>query len=417
MDADYTDVVLGIFILVSVLLFATVGILLIVRDARRYQQFPCLPSVTSLGSPSMCAADRHASISLIIPARNEARNIKRSVQGCLAQQGDRDVEVIVVDDGSSDATPDILAGLLRTTSGYPGRSMKVLQGRPLPAGWVGKCNACAHGASSATGDWLMFLDADTAPQPLLAEAMITNAVANDLDACSVWPFQELGTLGEKLVIPTFSHLVATVFPLTNLSNPESPPDLTAANGQCILVKRTVYESIGGHAAVKASLLEDVHLAQTLRRSGFRYCVVNAQEHLRVRMYQSFMEIVEGFTKNAYSGTTTNPARTLVGFVETCMTTLWPPVVFLMSMIASYLFGGGVVIIAMMVSLIWYGASLWFWRGHLSVYYLLPGRLSVLMSVGLLMYFMIAARGQLRGAMGRGVTWKGRRVDLENASGL
>ena len=408
MSRDYTGGVLAFAAFIVISLLAVCGMLLIFRDVRRYRFFPRLATALELRSSEL-PADARESISLIIPARNEERNIGRAVHSALEQISPRVIDLIVVDDDSTDGTMRILADIRRAPANLAGRQLRIISGRPLPPGWVGKCNACAHGASLATGEWLMFLDADTAPQPNLVEAMLAHAHRHNLDACSVWPFQELGTLSEQLIIPAFAHLVVSVFPLPTLANPTMPPNMAAANGQCILVKRAVYEAIGGHAAVKSSLLEDVHLAQSLRRAGFRFAVVNAQEHVRVRMYQDFGEIVEGLARNAQAGSTANPKRTLIGFTEIGLTTLWPPFILAGSVAASFIFRDVWLAWATIVCVLWYGASLRFWRAHLEQNYRQPGNLCALMAVGLMIYFFIAARSQLRGIFERGVTWKGRTV--------
>ncbi len=175
---------------VALILLALLICGLIVRDIRCFRRFPSLdaraiPTVSSL-------------VSIIVPARNEANNIVRCLDGALAQSYSN-YEVIVVDDGSTDDTPRILA---RCAAQHPTR-LRIICGRPLPKGWVGKCNACLHGANNARGDWVLFVDADTVPQPTLVMAMMAYAEAERLDVLTSFPFNELSTLAERLVLPVF----------------------------------------------------------------------------------------------------------------------------------------------------------------------------------------------------------------------
>lgn len=410
---DYTDAMAEAVIPYVLIFFSVSGIGLLLRDLHRQRTFPSLPSESSIRNSK---AKTQVSVSIVIPARNEERTIARSVNGALAQQGfDKSgdaptVELIVVDDGSEDGTAEILASLVASSALSRTSNFRVIKGRPLPVGWVGKCNACAHGASVASGDWLLFLDADAAPNLFFVAALMQHVADGELDACSVWPFQELGTLAEQLVIPTFSYLVNCVFPLSTLSKPDMDPAVAMANGQCIFIRRSVYEAVGGHGSVCGSLLEDVHLARVLRRAGYPYAMVNAREYLHVRMYQNLREVVQGFAKNAPAGSQTNAGRTLAGFVEACLTTVWPPVAIVASMVTALSGPTSTAILAVGFCLVCYLASLGFWRDHLHRVYRLDGRLAFLTPAGLSLYLFIAAYGFLRTLSGRGVYWKGRRVD-------
>lgn len=387
--------------LVTVLTLASIAMMLL--DARDHRNFPRLPSIKDAASQQ----SGRLRLSVIIPARNEAHNIRTSVEAVLAQAGARPLELIVVDDGSSDETAQILAELAAHHRGP--HTLTVIAGRPLPAGWVGKCNACAHGAGQAHGEWLMFLDADTKPGKHFCEAMLMHAQALDLRAASAWPLQELGSWAERLVLPAFTHVITRVIPLPWMADPESPANRTMGNGQCMLIQRSAYDAIGGHGAVKGSLLEDVHLARTLRGAGMRYAMVNASEHMRVRMYHNAAEVIEGFTKNARSGMHFNPLRTLIGGAQATMTTLLPPFAALGLLALTIAFRDSFLALATLSATFWWGASLRYWRASLTQNFKQPGDLAALMAFGLLGYFLIAARGGLLGLLGRGVTWKGRTI--------
>jgi GT2 family glycosyltransferase len=207
------------------------------------------------------------------------------LQSLISQQG-VSFEILLVDDASSDRTRAIAASIPH---------VKILDAGPPPAGWSGKNNAVAAGARAARGEWLLFTDADTVHVPgSLARAL---AEARDRNAAllSYSPEQDVRTIVEKAVMPViFAELAATFRP-SEVSHPASPA--AAANGQYILVRRDAYDAAGGHATVSGSLLEDVALARAVKQSGrlifFRY----GGDIVRTRMYRSFGQLREGWTKN------------------------------------------------------------------------------------------------------------------------
>lgn len=234
-------------------------------------------------------------LSVIVPARNEERNIERCVRSLLAQT--LDVEVIVVDDRSDDDTPRILAELERE---HP--RLRVVRGAPLPDGWVGKPWAATQGARAARGAWLLFTDADTYHAPDACASALAFARAHRADALSLATYQELGSWGERAVLPVMLGLVLVASgSMAQLNDPYDAAH-ALANGQYVLVSRAAYDALGGHEALRGELVEDVAFARRLKRDGRYRLVIAGGEHLvRVRMYRSLGELWEGFTKNIYAG--------------------------------------------------------------------------------------------------------------------
>lgn len=231
-----------------------------------------------------------AGVSVIIPARDEELNIARVVRSLARQQGIR--EILVVDDQSRDGTREILASLQAEIA-----ALRTLQVECLPEGWLGKTHAAALGARAATGDWLLFTDADTEHLEGSLAALLQRAVDEQADLLSVSPGQETPTWWEKAVIPFVYLKLAALFRFEDVSDPQSP--VAAANGQYVLVRRSIYEQAGGHEAVKSEILEDVELARRVKSRGGKLLFLPGAQWVRTRMYHRFGEMWQGWTKNLY----------------------------------------------------------------------------------------------------------------------
>jgi chlorobactene glucosyltransferase len=229
-------------------------------------------------------------VSVIIPARNEELNIERVVRSIATQRHVR--EMIVVDDESTDRTGEILA---RLRGEMP--LLRTLRLESLPDGWIGKSHAAAAGAKLATGEWLLFTDADTEHLPGSLDAMLARAVAEKADLLSLSPGQQTVTWWEKSIIPYVFVQLAQIFPFEEVSDPVSPQ--AAANGQYLLVRRSVYNEVGGFAAVRTEILDDVALARQVKRRGGRLVFLPGAEWVRTRMYASFRDMWQGWSKNLY----------------------------------------------------------------------------------------------------------------------
>jgi glycosyltransferase involved in cell wall biosynthesis len=225
------------------------------------------------------------SVSVIVPARNEEACLGACLQSLIAQIGET-FEVIVVDDGSTDGTRAI-------AESFPG--VKVIQPGPLPAGWTGKNNAVAAGAKQATGNWLLFTDADTVHQPGSLARAVAEAKEHGADLLSYSPEQEVHGFWEKAIMPVIFAELARKYPPSRVS--DFSTNMAAANGQYLLISRSAYDAVGGHAAVAHSLLEDVALARAVRESGRRIYFRYGADAVRTRMYRSFDQLREGWTKN------------------------------------------------------------------------------------------------------------------------
>jgi glycosyltransferase involved in cell wall biosynthesis len=224
-------------------------------------------------------------VSVIIPARNEEVSLGTCLESLIAQTG-VDFEIIVVNDHSTDRTREIAAS-------FP--KVKVIEAAPLPVGWTGKNNAVATGARHASGQWLLFTDADTVHMLGSLARALSEAEQSNVELLSYSPEQIAVTFWEIATLPVIFAELAREYPPSKVSDPSSP--VAAANGQYILVRRDTYYTVGGHAAVAGDILEDVALARAVKNSGRKIRFRYAADAVRTRMYRNFAQLREGWTKN------------------------------------------------------------------------------------------------------------------------
>ncbi|HEY4129707.1 MAG TPA: glycosyltransferase family 2 protein [Gemmatimonadaceae bacterium] len=234
-------------------------------------------------------------ISVIIPARNERRNIERCVRSILATTY-LDIEVIVVDDHSDDGTGDIARAMAANDA-----RLRVIEAPPLPPGWFGKQWACMTGARAATGELLLFTDADTWHAPDLLARAVNTLRARDADLLTVAGHQEMHSFWERVIQPQVFGMLSLRYGGTEeVSNTRSPAN-AIANGQFILVRRTAYDAMGGHERVRDRVAEDLTMAQEYVRAKRRIVMVLGTEQFSTHMYASLAELVRGWRKNIYAG--------------------------------------------------------------------------------------------------------------------
>ncbi|GAC1450997.1 MAG: hydroxychlorobactene glucosyltransferase CruC [Ktedonobacterales bacterium] len=264
------------------------------------------------GAPVCAPSDARAAhdpgdevlVSIIVPARDEERNIRTCVESLLEQEYPH-FEVLVVDDGSRDATPDILAQIQRS---HPQRErLRVARVDELPAGWAGKPHALHVGASLARGSWLLFTDADTRHTPAALGAALACARARQIDLFSLGTRQDLPDFWGRVLMPVAYTGIGMLYPTSQVNDPAS--DVAIANGQYILIRRAVYNVLGGYGnpRLRGTVLDDRDLAREVKRAGYRIELADGRDLVQTRMYHGLGEHWQGWSKNAYAGSRGGPA--------------------------------------------------------------------------------------------------------------
>lgn len=343
-------------------------------------------------------------ISVIIPARNEQANIKRCVEAVLAQDYPN-FEVLVLDDRSSDATPAILADLSKDES-----RLVILFGKELPEGWAGKPHALHQAAGAAEGEWLCFVDADTFLEPNALSAVMHAAAKTGADLYSIMTLQLMETFWEKVIQPIVFTAISTGFSPREVNDPNRRSAM--ANGQFILIRRSVYDAVGGHEAIKNQIVEDKALAEQVKWNGYRLLMADGYLLAKTRMYTSFAAIWEGWTKNIYLGLKDNPGSMLLGvfgaFVAVMLTLFLPfwPVLGLIWLLS----GGGVLALLAIIesALVW--GIIFYLRARVAQAMKISGWYGFTIPLGAAVFAGMMFTSTWKSLTGRGITWKGRTYD-------
>jgi hypothetical protein len=235
-----------------------------------------------------------SAVSVLIPARNEQKTIRRAVEAALASH-DADVEVIVFDDHSEDRTSLILAALAASDA-----RVQLSETPPLPKGWCGKQHACAVLAAAATKPLLVFIDADVVLAPEAVGRMAAFMTRSGTDLASGIPCQKTGTLLEKILIPLIHFILLGFLPVGRM-RASSHPSHAAGCGQLFIARRAAYMAMGGHAAIRDTLHDGLKLPRAFRAAGFTTDLFDATDLACCRMYDNAADVWHGLAKNAIEG--------------------------------------------------------------------------------------------------------------------
>ncbi|HUG34370.1 MAG TPA: glycosyltransferase [Anaerolineales bacterium] len=340
-------------------------------------------------------------ISVCIPARDEERNIRACVESVLRQDYPN-YEVIVLDDRSTDTTPEILRGFTSQND-----KLHIIHGSDLPPGWAGKPHALHQASAAARGEWLCFVDADTFLAPEALSACHAKAIEMHADMFTIMTFQIIGSFWEKTIMPLVMTALSVGFSPRKV-NDQNRRD-AIANGQFILIKRSAYEAIGGHASVKDQIVEDKAIAEQVKWSGYRLIVADGTHVARTRMYTSLPEIWEGWTKNIYLGLRDQPALLWLGVfgaflavVAALFMPIWP----LLGLIW-YVQGGGALALGVILKSITLWVMLVYLRARAAMGMKISPWYALTTPLGAAVFGAMMFASAWKVISRRGVTWKGR----------
>lgn len=233
-------------------------------------------------------------ISILVPARNEERNICKLIKS-VEEQSYKNYELIILDDNSTDSTFFITEEISKRN-----KKIKVIKGKELPDGWLGKNWACYQLSELASGELYLFLDADVT----LEKFALTNALNRfhkfNLDMLTVFPTQIISSFGELFVVPLMNWLLLTFLPLKFVYSLKSKTFI-AANGQFILISKEAYNNIGTHSEFRNKVVEDMEIVHKLKEQTKKVMVCVGNNSIKTKMYRSFPESINGFSKNFFPG--------------------------------------------------------------------------------------------------------------------
>lgn len=295
----------SLFFLIALASFASGALLVMAMIAwHNLRGFPHLLQPAAKQQPDPKRPARCPPLSILIPARHEAKTIGLSVRALLAQRYP-DFEIIVLDDHSTDATAHVATS---AAGGDP--RFRLVLGAALPDGWYGKNWACHQLAQLARHDLLLFTDADVQWRPGALDALITMQATTEADLLTIWPTQLTYSWSERLVVPLMSFALLAYLPI-NFAHQSPYAIAAAANGQCLLFQRRAYQACGGHAAVRKRVLEDVLLAQRIKANGLRLRMADGAGLVVCHMYRSDREVFDGYAKNILAGHGSSVMRLLL----------------------------------------------------------------------------------------------------------
>ncbi len=231
--------------------------------------------------------------SILVPARDERDRIERCVRSLLVQDY-VPYEVVVLDDHSSDGTGEVLARLAQEAP-----HLRALRGAPLPPGWLGKHWACHQLADAARGELLVFVDADTEHAPTTLASLVAAFETEEADLISGLVREEVVSWGERLLVPMLPWSILAFVPLPLAYRLRSPA-LAAGIGQFMCLRRAAYEALGGYAAVREQVVDDLALVRRAAALGLRWRLVDATELVGCRMYRTWREVWQGLGKSLFA---------------------------------------------------------------------------------------------------------------------
>ena len=344
-------------------------------------------------------------VTLIVPARNEGQTIDACLTGAAGQDYP-DLEIIVVDDCSQD---DTAARVRAFAAGDP--RVRLVSGTTLPTGWAGKPWALHQGVHASTGEWLLFVDADTNLHQGAVTAVVDAARdgwsgVNDVSTeptpvFSILTGQALPTVWERIIQPGVLGMIMEAMPV-KLVNSALWPGIAIANGQFLLVQRDVYEVMGGYEAIRGEIAEDVMFARRAKGMGYRLRLADGTDLATTRMYTTPAGLWEGWTKNLHVGSRLMPYMALPGMAY-LLATIIAPWVLLSSARRMGTQAWRARLAAMLIMALGLAQ-----RVAVNRSLRVPAGYALTQPLGVIAFVTLMTASQLKVRTGTGVTWKGRR---------
>jgi chlorobactene glucosyltransferase len=340
-------------------------------------------------------------VSVLVPARNEQdRVLAECIRSILAQDYGF-FEVIVVNDRSTDATGAILESLASVDE-----RLRVIEGAEPPAGWLGKSYAMQQALNHARGEWILATDADMIFHKAVLRTAVVRMLAAKADAVTLIPHFEAGSFWERVMIPTWTWVLLMFSLVYRISNPKTAG--AVGIGGFFLMRRAVLEDVGGYQALKDEATEDVRLAEMIKRSGARLFTEYAPRLLSTRMYRNFGEMWECSTKNWFSGVKFSLPFALWCVVSMYSMSVGPPLIALASAI-----GIATGVRAGLWLLLVPAAFAWLLQilvlAMVSIKSEVSPAYALTAPLGLGLLYAMLFDSSIRITIGKGVTWKGRRI--------
>jgi len=337
-------------------------------------------------------------ISVLIPARNEEHNIARCLGG-MVNQTYRNLEILVLDDGSTDRTAEIV-----TCFAQEDPRIHLLTGAELPPDWTGKSHACFQLAQAAQGDWLFLTDADDIHKPQSLETGLAYALANKLDCVTGYPQQRTGGFWEANIVPLLFFFIL-LQPLW-LVRRNCHPNFAVANGQYLLIRHDAYHKAGGHQAVNNIVNEDFALVKNIKRAGGRVDIMDLRGLVFCRMYHGLGEALAGFSKNIYLIMGRQPFTLLLAMIGLTLLFVLPFGFAIRSIAMGYtnslnfMLTAGQILLIVLIRMLLAGYQR---MSYISVWF---------HPLGMLLILYIFIHSFFKAEFGKGPSWKGRSYDVK-----
>ncbi|MHB1274839.1 MAG: glycosyltransferase family 2 protein [Candidatus Humimicrobiaceae bacterium] len=341
-------------------------------------------------------------VSILIPARNEETNIEKCIKAFLKQDYPK-LEILVLDDNSTDSTYNIVKKISEKN-----KNVKVFKGKPLPQGWLGKSFACFQLSRYAKGEYFVFTDADTHHLQNSISSSLAALLNNGLDALCPFPREIMVTIHERMSIPFMNFVILLFMPLALIRKSKNPLFCTGV-GQYLLFRREVYFGMGGHAAVKGKILEDVQITKKTKEMGYNYMIFDGRKIISCRMYKNFKQVFTGYSRFLFSAFDYNISMLTIAIIFFILLFLLPNIFFPIGLILYHWPREILLSIFVQISIVSFIRIVNALRFKEKLLDILLSPLSIVYIV------FMAVNSVLQNKLGNGIYWKGRTYQAESKS--